>query len=343
MTVGEKIQIYRKALGLSQEELGQRLLISRQTVSLWEKGQTYPTIENLIRLRDIFGVSVDAILDVESKRKIRAVLMDMDGTLLGRSQVAISARNMAVLQQAIERGIHVIPCTGRVYNMLPPQLLTQKGLRFFITSHGARVYDRDSNTSIYEDLIAPAQAAELMGLLEGKHLYNEIAANGTIYLEKAVVDTPDMSVVPEHHIWYVRDNCFTAVEKPSEYFLKNRLAVEKMNIYGIPKEEQQSLYDAITATGFVAHTRPGAGPNLEFASRTLNKLNATDVVLRRLGISYEETLAIGDSSSDLEIIKACGIGIAMGNAPEEIQAAADDVTAANFEDGLAQAFEKYVL
>ena len=67
--------------------------------------------------------------------KIRAVLMDMDGTLLGRSQVAVSARNMAVLQKAIEKGVHVIPCTGRVYNMLPPQLLTQRGLRYFVTSH----------------------------------------------------------------------------------------------------------------------------------------------------------------------------------------------------------------
>lgn len=66
MAMGEKIQAYRKALGISQEELGQRLLVSRQTVSLWEKGQTMPTVDNLIRLKEIFGVSVDAILDVEN-------------------------------------------------------------------------------------------------------------------------------------------------------------------------------------------------------------------------------------------------------------------------------------
>lgn len=64
MAVGEKIQAYRKALGISQEELGQRLLVSRQTISLWEKGQTMPTIDNLIRLKEIFGVSVDEILDI---------------------------------------------------------------------------------------------------------------------------------------------------------------------------------------------------------------------------------------------------------------------------------------
>lgn len=66
MTVGETIQKYRKALGMSQEELGHKLLVSRQTVSLWETDQTVPTIDNLIRLREVFHVSVDEILGIES-------------------------------------------------------------------------------------------------------------------------------------------------------------------------------------------------------------------------------------------------------------------------------------
>lgn len=62
MTVGEKIQFYRKKIGLSQEELGQKLLVSRQTVSLWEMGKTLPTVDNLLLLKDIFSVSIDEIL-----------------------------------------------------------------------------------------------------------------------------------------------------------------------------------------------------------------------------------------------------------------------------------------
>ena len=62
MTVGEKIQFYRKRNGLSQEELGQKLLVSRQTVSLWEMDKTLPTIDNLIRLKEIFAISIDDIL-----------------------------------------------------------------------------------------------------------------------------------------------------------------------------------------------------------------------------------------------------------------------------------------
>ena len=62
MTVGEKIQFYRKKIGLSQEELGQKMLVSRQTVSLWEMDKTLPTVDNLLRLKDIFSISVDDIL-----------------------------------------------------------------------------------------------------------------------------------------------------------------------------------------------------------------------------------------------------------------------------------------
>ncbi len=62
MTIGEKIQFYRKKIGLSQEELGQKMFVSRQTVSLWEMDKTLPTIDNLIRLKEIFSISVDDIL-----------------------------------------------------------------------------------------------------------------------------------------------------------------------------------------------------------------------------------------------------------------------------------------
>ncbi len=274
--------------------------------------------------------------------KIKAILMDMDGTLLGKSQVAVSVGNMRAVQKAIDMGVQVIPCTGRVYDMLPPQLLTQRGLRYFVLSHGARAYDSLTGESLHTDLIPAERASEILRMLEGKGLYNEIAANSTIFFEKAVTDDLDMSLVPEHHVWYVRDNCYTAVESPAEYLLANNIGVEKMNIYGIPAHLQQSVYDDITATGYIKHTRPGAGAGLEFSNYTLNKLRATDAILSKLGISYEETLAIGDSSSDVEIIKACGVGIAMGNAPDNIKAIADDVTLANVDDGLAHAFEKYV-
>ena len=65
MTVGERLQQYRKNLGLSQEELGQRLLVSRQTISQWETDQTMPTLDNLMRLKELYDVSIDTLLSGE--------------------------------------------------------------------------------------------------------------------------------------------------------------------------------------------------------------------------------------------------------------------------------------
>lgn len=76
MTVGEKIQYCRKKQGLSQEDLGQKLMVSRQTISLWEMDKTVPSIDNLMRLKEIFGVSIDDILcseDVEAESTDRSL------------------------------------------------------------------------------------------------------------------------------------------------------------------------------------------------------------------------------------------------------------------------------
>ena len=54
-------------------------------------------------------------------------------------------------------------------------------------------------------------------------------------------------------------------------------------------------------------------------------------------------MAIGDSGNDLTMIEAAGLGVAMGNATEDVRAAADVITADNNHDGVAQAIEDYVL
>ena len=72
MNIGNKIKLCRKDKGMSQEELGQQLMVSRQTISLWETGQATPTIDNLMRLKEIFGMSLDGILGNENSAKPEA-------------------------------------------------------------------------------------------------------------------------------------------------------------------------------------------------------------------------------------------------------------------------------
>ncbi len=62
MTFSERLQTYRKTVGLSQEELAGQLGVSRQSVSKWEQGQAFPETETLIQLSDLMGLSLDSLL-----------------------------------------------------------------------------------------------------------------------------------------------------------------------------------------------------------------------------------------------------------------------------------------
>ncbi len=62
MNVAERIQSLRKAKGMSQEQLGEALGVSRQAVSKWESGQSTPDIDNIIQMSRVFGVTTDYLL-----------------------------------------------------------------------------------------------------------------------------------------------------------------------------------------------------------------------------------------------------------------------------------------
>jgi len=62
MTLGEKIQALRKQSGMSQEQLAERITISRQAISRWELNESVPDVDNIIQLSDVFGVSTDYLL-----------------------------------------------------------------------------------------------------------------------------------------------------------------------------------------------------------------------------------------------------------------------------------------
>lgn len=88
MKFNEKIINLRKTKGLSQEELGLELNVSRQTISKWESSQAYPDFQRLVLLSDYFGLSLDELvkdIDVKEIRegnfdneKINSVYNDMN-------------------------------------------------------------------------------------------------------------------------------------------------------------------------------------------------------------------------------------------------------------------------
>ena len=68
MEVKEQIRAYRSSLGLSQKELAEALYVTRQTVSNWETGKSYPDIQSLLRLSALYGVSLDQLIKGDAER-----------------------------------------------------------------------------------------------------------------------------------------------------------------------------------------------------------------------------------------------------------------------------------
>ena len=79
---------------------------------------------------------------------------------------------------------------------------------------------------------------------------------------------------------------------------------------------------------------------LEFLHPEVSKVNALKAIAQDLGITPAEIVAIGDNHNDIGMIGYAGLGVAMGNAHEEVKAAADYVTLSNTEEGVAVVIEK---
>ena len=274
---------------------------------------------------------------------IKIIFTDLDGTLLSGGQVAISERNMAALNEAAKRGILIVPCTGRCVDMLPPQLLTSDFFRYAVSCHGARVYDRKMGVSIYESGFTPEESYEILKIFEGRGIYAEIAANNRIYVEKDVDENLKKYPVPIHHDWYMRDRRYVAVDNISEYFLQNGIGIDKVNIYGMPEEVREEIYNRLLATGIVEYTYPWVSADLEFGKTTTSKKDAVKTLLKHLGIKKEEVFAIGDSHADVDLLELAGIPVAMKNAIDALKAVAKYETDLNTNDGVGKAIEKYVL
>ena len=71
MELPQQLKANRERLGLTQEDVAQRIFVSRQTMSSWETGKTYPDVQSLLLLSNLFGVSIDSLVkgDVETMKE----------------------------------------------------------------------------------------------------------------------------------------------------------------------------------------------------------------------------------------------------------------------------------
>lgn len=67
MEIGKKLKAARLGAGLTQEQAAERLFVSRQTISNWENEKTYPDIVSVVKLSDLYSISLDELLKGDTK------------------------------------------------------------------------------------------------------------------------------------------------------------------------------------------------------------------------------------------------------------------------------------
>ncbi len=276
---------------------------------------------------------------------IKMVALDLDGTLLNE-QKQISERTLKAIQAAIERGVVVLPATGRPISGVPGQVLQIPGIRYVLTANGAAVFDREKNQKLHEECMEAAIVSEILERLKPFEVMADIFVDGMGYVEKKNLER-SLDYFPPGPIREYVNATRKPVDSIKEFLMSDGKKVEKITINFLPdgdgelKGKQETLALLAQYKGLAVVS--GIPTNLEVTKDAATKGNGLVALGRLLGIRQEEIMACGDSGNDREMLKTVGLGVAMKNATDDVLEVADAVTGSNEEDGVAQAIERYVL
>jgi Cof subfamily protein (haloacid dehalogenase superfamily) len=261
-----------------------------------------------------------------------AVAIDLDGTLLN-SQTQISSRNSIVLEKCLVRGIPVVITTSRatrsVYRLLGAELTNRCSL---VVQNGAIGIGAPPLTGHIKEIIPPGVMRAIISTI----LEMEPEAHLTIELEGYAFGT-NRPRQPEE-LWQIN-----SATPDMQLSLEDALSKEpsKMAVGGLGRDLSHIVQAVSLQFGDVISVVPAN--NLTFLNITSNKATKSDTLRRLLvsrQLSLDNVIAFGDDIPDVDMMKTCGIPVAVANAVPEVKAVTKYCTASNDEDGVALALEK---
>ena len=259
---------------------------------------------------------------------IRLVASDLDGTLL-RPDETVSERTRAALAAARAAGMTVVLVSGRQPRSLAPiaERLGVGGIA--ICANGALVWDLDTGTMLDVSPLAADLAARLVRTLRR-------AIPGALFaveLERGFGREAGWSdgPVPAPPGALEAD----ALELITGPLTKLLVRHPTMDFADVAERARRVVGDDAVVTW--------AGLRVvEISAAGVTKAFALERLCRRLGVAASEVLAIGDMPNDLAMLEWAGTAVAVANADPQVLAAADEVTAANTEDGVARLLERII-
>ncbi|WP_412989555.1 Cof-type HAD-IIB family hydrolase [Pediococcus siamensis] len=267
---------------------------------------------------------------------IKLIALDIDDTLLNSSGEILPSTVTAV-KRAVEQGIKVVLCTGRPLAGVSP-FLKELGIKtadqYVITYNGA-VIESVTGKVVAKHLVSNHFYRVMTKFGQAHHIpFNVLDEHSVIYTADHNVDA--ITVV---QAWENKAGLLirTPDELPQDFEIAKGLFVgeEKMLDEVEPLVTQtfgKDLYVVRAARNF-----------LELMNPAVSKGKALAELARKLEITKEEVMAVGDEGNDIAMFEAAGTAVSMGNGSELAKAHADYVTGSNDAGGLADAIKKFAL
>ncbi len=261
----------------------------------------------------------------------KLVAMDLDGTLL-RDDLSMSPRVLSALERARQKGILLTLATGRGYPSMRSWVQKLNITTPVIGYQGAAVVDPQTHTAIYQRTFPRQLVTPLRDFARASSLSLTIYANDLIYVE----DKRQSDAFYDK--WFglpyrlVDDLAAAITTEPIKFI-----------IIGEGPELDRVRPEVEARFGSHLHIVRSHEYFLEGLAPGTNKGQALAWLAQQLGIARRETMAIGDSGNDKEMIAWAGLGVAMGNASPEARSVADYVAPGVDSDGAAEAIERFCL
>lgn len=276
-----------------------------------------------------------------STRKIKMIGIDLDGTLLTPDK-RLTEHTREILTQALERGVTVLPATGRPLTGIPGEVLELPGVRYAVSSNGARIVDLKENKVIYENPVPYEKAMKILEICSGYDALCEIFYKGVGYADADKLKCLGRYIPREPMAHYI-ESTRKAVDNVKALLEQKKASVDKVQAIFRTLEDCREARQQIGKQVQDIEITGALSNNIEVNAKGVNKGRGLLILAEILGIRREEIMAFGDGSNDIEMIRTAGLGVAMANAIDAVKDAADAVTLSNEEDGVAAAVEKYVL
>lgn len=270
--------------------------------------------------------------------KYRMLVMDMDGTLLNNNK-EVSERNRTALKKAAELGVRLVVSTGRIFTSARVYASLIGAAAPIIASNGAYIREKERNEVIYEKNMDRDVLYSLIEIIERYGFNPHLFTYDTIYTKKLINFSMNYynwnESLPENERVKIKlvDSYDEAVKNGR--ILKVTLAADNTELLRKLRDELNTRFDLSIMSS--------ALNNLEIMSSGISKGNAVKMLADYYGFNSDEIICIGDNENDISMIKFAGLGVAMGNATDDLKSAADYVTDTNENDGVADVIEKFII